>query len=84
MCCCTQLHQTLWTVARQVPMSMGFSRLEYRSGLLFPPSGDLPDPGIKPASPALTGEFFTSKATWETSKQNKDFQNMSSYKSQKP
>ena len=49
------------TVTCQVPMSMGFSRQEYWSGLEFPPSGDLPDPGIKPASPALAGEFFTTK-----------------------
>ena len=40
-----------WTVARQAPLSMGFSRLEYWSGLPCPPPGDLPDPGIKPASP---------------------------------
>ena len=41
-----------WTVARQAPLSMGFPRQEYRSGLPFPPPGDLPHPGIKPASPA--------------------------------
>ena len=40
------------TVACQAPLSMGFFRQEYRSGLSFPPPGDLPDPGIKPASPA--------------------------------
>ena len=52
----------------QAPLSMRFSRQEYQSGLLCPPPGDLPDPGIKPASlmsPALTGEFFTGSATWE-------------------
>ena len=38
---------------------MGFLRQEYWSGLPFPPPGDLPDPGIKPVSPALAGEFFT-------------------------
>ena len=38
---------------------MGFSRQEYWSGLPFPPPRDLPNPGIKPASPALAGEFFT-------------------------
>ena len=46
----------------QVPLSMGFSRQEYWSGLPFPPPGDLPDPGIEPqtpASPALAGQFFT-------------------------
>ena len=42
----------LWTVARQTPLSMGFSRQEYWSGLLGPPPGDLPDPGIEPMSPA--------------------------------
>ena len=41
------------TVARQAPLSMGFFREEYWSGLPFPPPGDLPDPGIKTAFPAL-------------------------------
>ena len=41
---------TLWTEARQVPLSMGFSRQEYWSGLPFPSPGDLSDPGIKPVS----------------------------------
>ena len=50
---------TPWTVARQVSLPMGFSRQEYRSGLPLPSPGDLPDPGIKPASPALAGGFFT-------------------------
>ena len=45
-----------WTVARQVPLSMGFSRQEYWSGLPFPPPGDLTDPGIKPGSPALQAD----------------------------
>ena len=44
---------TPWTVACQAPLSMGFSRQEYWSGLPCPSPGDLPDPGIKPASPAL-------------------------------
>ena len=44
---------TLWTVARQVSLSMGFSRQEYCSGLPFPSPGDLPEPGIEPRSPAL-------------------------------
>ena len=43
---------TPWTVARQAPQTMGFSRQEYWSGLPFPPPGDLPDPGIEPTSPA--------------------------------
>ena len=44
---------TLWTVAHQAPLSMGFSRQGYWSGLPFPSPGDLPDPGIEPRSPAL-------------------------------
>ena len=51
-----------WTVACQAPQSLEFSRLEYWSGLPFPPPGDLPDPGIEPespVSPALAGGFFT-------------------------
>ena len=49
---------TLWTVAHQAPLSMGFSKQEYWSGLPFPSLGDLPDPGIEPASPTLEGGFF--------------------------
>ena len=56
-----RLFETPWTVAHQVPLSMEFSRQEYWSGFPFPPSGDLPDPGIKPASPALAGGFFTTE-----------------------
>ena len=44
---------TLWTVAHQAPLSMGFSRQEYWHGLPFPSPGDLPDSGTKSASPAL-------------------------------
>ena len=47
-----RLFATPWTVAHQAPLSMGFSRQEYCSGLLFPSPGDLPDPGIKPGSPS--------------------------------
>ena len=50
---CVWFFATLATVARQTPLSMGFSRQEYRSGLLFPSPGDLPNPGIKPRSSAL-------------------------------
>ena len=50
---------TPWTVARQVPLCEKISKQEYWSGLPFPSSGDLPDPGIKPLSPALAGGFFT-------------------------
>ena len=49
---------TPWTVARQVPLSMGFSRQGYWSRLPFPSPGDLPNPGIEPESPALAGGFF--------------------------
>ena len=53
---------TPWTVALQAPLSVEFSRQEYWSGLTFPPPpGGLPDAGIKPTSPALTGGFFTSE-----------------------
>ena len=47
---------TPWTVACHVPLSMGFPRQEYWSGLLFPSPGDLPDPGIEPMSPALQAD----------------------------
>ena len=50
---CVQLFVTPWTVAYQAPLSIGFPRQEYWSGLPFPSPGDLPDPGIKPTSPAL-------------------------------
>ena len=52
---------TPWTVAHQVPLSMGFSRQEYWSGLPFPSPGDLPDPGIKPGSPALQARSLLSE-----------------------
>ena len=49
---------TPWPVARQAPPSVGLSREEYWSGWPRPPPGDLPDPGIEPSSPALTGRLF--------------------------
>ena len=52
----TQLCVTLWTVACQAPLSMGFSRQEYWSGVPCPPPGDLPNPGIEPQSPALQAD----------------------------
>ena len=61
-----RLFATLWTVACQAALSMGFSRQEYWSGFPRPPAGDLPDPGIEPASftvPALAGRFFSTSAT---------------------
>ena len=59
---------TLWTVARQAPLSMEFSRQEYWSGLPFISPRKIPDPGIEPEflkSPVLAGVFFTTNATWE-------------------
>ena len=50
---CVQLFATPWAVCCQTPLFMGLSSQECRSGLLFPPPEDLPDPGIKPSSPAL-------------------------------
>ena len=50
---------TPWTIARQAPLSMGFSRQEYWSGLPFPSPGDLPDPGIEARSPALQADLLT-------------------------
>ena len=47
------------SIAHQAPLSIGFRRQEYLSGLPFPSPGDLPDPGIEPTSPALAGGFFT-------------------------
>ena len=61
---CVRLFATPWTVDLQAALSMGFSRQEYWSRLPCPP-GDRPDPGIEPASPVSTGEFFISSATWE-------------------
>ena len=47
---------TPWTIALEAPLSVGFSRQEYWSGLPFPSPGDLPNPGIEPASPALQAD----------------------------
>ena len=52
---------TPWTLALQAPLSVGFPRQEYWSGLLVPSPEDLPDSGIKPRSPALAGRFFTAE-----------------------
>ena len=65
-CCClvAQLGPTLWTswtVACQAPLSMGFSRQEYWSGLPFSSPGDRPNPGIESVSLALAGGFFTAE-----------------------
>ena len=63
-----RLFVILWAVGRQAPLSMGFSRQEYWSGLPRPPLRDLPNPGIESLSlmsPALTAGFFTTSATWK-------------------
>ena len=52
---------TPWTVAHQAPLSMGFSRQEYWSGLPFPSPGDLPNPGIEPGSRALQADALSSE-----------------------
>ena len=65
---CVWLFMTPRTVACQTPLSMRFSRQEYRSELPCPPPGDLPDSGIEPVSlmsPALAGRFLTTSAAWE-------------------
>ena len=56
-----RLFATPWIVAYQASLSMGFSRQEYWSGLPFPSPGDLPDPGIKPRSPALQADSLPSE-----------------------
>ena len=59
-----QLFATLWTVACQTPLSMGFPRQQYWSGLPLPSPGGLPDPGMEPiclVSPALVDKFFAAE-----------------------
>ena len=66
--CSVRLFMTPWTVARQAPLSTGFPRQEYWGGLSFSSPGDLPDPGMEPASlksSALAVGFFTTSVTWE-------------------
>ena len=63
-----QLFVTPWTVALQAPLSMGFPRQEYWSGLPFPSPGDLAHPGTESAflvTPAWAGGYFTASATWK-------------------
>ena len=62
---CVQLNRTLWTVACQAPLFIGFSRQEYWSGLPFPSPEDLPNPGIEPRSPTLEADALTLKVTEE-------------------
>ena len=56
------LFATPWTVAHQTPLSMEFSRQEYRSGFPFPSPGNFPDPGIKPGSPVLQADYLSSES----------------------
>ena len=56
-----RLFATLWTIAYQAPLSMGFFRQEYWSGLPFPSPGDLPNPGIEPGFPTLEADDLTSE-----------------------
>ena len=66
---CVRLFGTLWTVAYQTHLSIGFSKQEYWNGFICPPPGNLPDPEIQAMSlisSALSGRFFTTNATWET------------------
>ena len=58
---CVWLFATLWIVAHQARLSMGFSRQEYWSRLPFPSPGDRPNPGIEPGSPSLEADALTSK-----------------------
>ena len=63
-----RLFATLWTVALQAPLSMGFFSQVHWSGMSCPPPGDLPYAGMKPTLlmfPALVGRFFTTSTTWE-------------------
>ena len=66
---CVQLFATLWSVAHQAPLSMGFSRQEYQSELPFSSPADLPNPRIEPKSlmpPEFAGRFFTTSTSWDT------------------
>ena len=63
-----QLFATSWIIAHQAPLSMGFSRQDYWSGLLCPHPGDLPHRRVEPTSLAsleLAGRFFITSTTWE-------------------
>ena len=68
-----QLFATPWTVVYQAPLSMGFSRQAYWSGLPFPSPGDLPDPGIEHGSPALQADAVTSEPPGKRESKGKPF-----------
>ena len=59
---------TPWTIAHQAPLSIGFCRQEYWSGLWFPSPGGLPDPGIEPRSPAVQADSLPTELPWKTRK----------------
>ena len=65
---------TPWTVAHQAPLSMGFSRQVYWSGLPFPSPGGLPDPGIEPGSPALQSDSLLLSYLWKPTNVGTDLQ----------
>ena len=67
--CCLVMSDfvTPWTVARQAPLSVEFSRQEHWSGLPFPSPGDLPNPGIEPGAPALQADSLYFQAIFQTS-----------------
>ena len=70
---CVQLFAIPWTIARKAPLSMGFSRQEYWSGLPLPFLGDLPNPGIELSSPALQADSLPSEppgkpTVWDANK----------------
>ena len=71
------LFATRWTVAYKAPLSMEFSRQEDWSGLPFPSPGDLPDPGIKPKSPALQAEALPSEPSGKSLNGGRDSSNRS-------
>ena len=70
-----RLFAALGTVAHQAPLSMGFSQQECWSGLPFPPLGDLPDPGIEPASPGLQADSSPAEPPGERKINNNDSEN---------
>ena len=75
------LFVTPWSVAHQTPLSIGLSKQEHWSGLPFPPSGDLSNPGIVTTSPALAGGFFTTEAQKVPNKINTEIHTKTHYNS---
>ena len=71
-----RLFVTLWTVARQAPLSMGFSRQEYWNGLACPSPGDLPNPGSEPMAPALQMDSLPAELPEKPQNKNTAHQNL--------